>query len=68
MVSYILLTINKIMLFNSNNSVRSKKIDLFLTAELGTARDNFLDNVTNLEGKTILFELLTFTNSLTVEE
>ena len=66
------------MLFNSNNSVRSKKIDLFLTAELGTARDNFLDNVTNLEGKTfvqdpfpvlaILFELLTFTNSLTVEE
>ena len=66
------------MLFNSNNSVRSKKIDLFLTAELGTARDNFLDNVTNLEGKTfvqdpvpvlaILFELLTFTNNLTVEE
>ena len=56
------------MMFNSNNSVRSKKIDLFLTAELGTARDNFLDNVTNLEGKTILFELLTFTNSLTVEE
>ena len=34
-------------MFNSNNSVRSKKIDLFLTAELGTARDNFLDNVTN---------------------